>query len=196
MRAKSYSVSSDDQDSLADTSGFRAEMAKKIHLIAEREDAISNEGGTDTAGDMRVSVRNVLEAFQREIIRWNIWIRIYDDHGDNLPTFSPSACRAIEKIVENALQRHQSGKMLAYVEISFLINEAGTVITVEDNAPSMTAEEASQLPFLHQQNVTTLSSGYTVQATVGDSDCNTPVGQASVRCVANCFTRFSICFPH
>ena len=170
---------------------------EKIRLMANREDRVEREDDTDRAsGDMRYAVRKALEGFQREIIRRNIWVRIYDDHGSNLPTFDPGACQAIENIVENALRRHQSGTMLAYVEISFLMNETGTAITVEDNAPSLTAEEVAQLGFLQQQNVTTLSSGYTLQAIVSDTETGVVVGQVSVRCVANCFTRFTVCFPH
>ena len=197
MRAKSYTASADDSNPSSDSSEFRAEVIEKIRLIAGREESASPKDAVNGSNsDVRVSVRKVLEGFQREIIRRNIWIRIYDDHGSSLPAFDPNACQAIEKIIENALQRHQSGKLLAYVEISFLLNEIGTVVTVEDNAPSLTVEEMGQLAFLQQQNVTTLSSGYTIQAMVGGAPDRSPLGQVSVRCVANCFTRFTICFPH
>ena len=197
MKVKNYTPSNEGSNPSSDALEFRTEVVEKIRLIAAREAGADQKGEAKAShGDMRMSVRTVLEKFQQEIIRQNIWIRIYDDHGSNLPAFDQKACQAIEKIMENALRRHQSGKLLAYVEISFLINETGTVITVEDNAPSLTAEEVGQLTFLQHQNVTTLASGYTLQATVGDTCHSISLGQVSMRCVANCFTRFTVCFPH
>ena len=179
-----------------DTEQFRAEIAEKMRSIAVREEQADQKDRADVPNrDVRVSVRKVLENFQQEVIRQNIWIRIYDDHGDALPTLDPQICRVVEETMKSALRRHQRGKVLAYVEISFLINESGTVITIEDNAPSLPIEEVTQLPYLHRQSTNTLSGGYTVQAVINDPEGRI-VGDVSVRCVANCFTRFTLCVPH
>lgn len=179
-----------------DATEFRSEVIEKIRQIAVRESATDPKSSPAASGDMRAAVRGMLEKFQQEIIQRNIWVRIYDDHGSDLPAFDPEACGAIERIMASAFRRHQSGRALAYVEISFLINETGTVITIEDNAPSLTAEEAEQLTFLQSPSTTVLPGGYTQQAVVCSADTRTTLGEASVRCVANCFTRFTVCFPH
>ena len=183
---------------------FRTQIVEKIRQIAEREDQVP---AGDAPGDLRISVRKVLEEFQSLIIRRNIWIRIYDDNKPPLPTFEQTAARAVSELIKNALRRHRTGRMLAYVEISFLINETGTVVTVEDNAPSVTAEELTQLPFLQQVTTTNLPGGFTLQGTIERDALNSdsseqplggpnPLGHLSVRCVTGCFTRFSLCFSH
>ena len=175
-------------------SDFRTEIIEKIRQIAEREDQVSPSG---TNEDLRVSVRKVLEEFQSLIIQRNIWIRIYDDNEHPLPTFDQKAGQAVSALIKNALQRHRTGRMLAYVEISFLINETGTVVTVEDNAPSATAENLEQLPFLHQTTTTGLPGGFTLQGVIGHTARSRgPIGHLSVRCVTSCFTRFSLCLRH
>ncbi len=179
--------------------GFRTEIIEKIRQIAEREDR-AQLGETDS--DLRVSVRKVLEEFQSLVIQRNIWIRIYDDNERPLPTFDQKAAQAVSRLVKSALQRHRTGRMLAYVEISFLINETGTVVTIEDNAPSIKAEELAALPFLQQVTTTNLPGGFTLQGTIKlNSTDQKPterhsLGHLSVRCVTGCFTRFSLCFPH
>lgn len=191
MKEKSISVSPG--CSSDESSEFYAIFTKKIRLIAERE---SNSDTEESNYDLRSSVRNVLEAFQQEIIRRSIWIRIYDDHPGDLPSFHPEACQAIAEVIKSALARHQSGHMLAYIEISFSVNETGTVVTIEDNASSLSVEELGSISFLQEQHTNVLKGGYTVQASVNDTETGTTLGQASVRCVANCFTRFTACFPH
>ncbi len=181
------------------TSDFRTEIIEKIRQIAEREDQTQQE---DAAGDLRASVRKVLEAFQSLIIQRNIWIRIYDDNERPLPTFEPTAARAVGELVKSALRRHRTGRMLAYVEISFLISETGTVVTVEDNAPSVTVEELRSLSFLQQVTSTNLPGGFTLQGVIQRDATEQhplgqrPLGQLSVRCVTGCFTRFSLCLLH
>ncbi len=174
---------------------FRTKIIEKIRLIAEREDQALSKKAAD--GDLRMAVRKELEAFQSLIIQRNIWIRIYDNNERPLPTFDPTAAQAVGELVKNALRRHRTGRMLAYVEISFLINETGTVITVEDNAPSVTTEELAQLPYLQQLTTTNLPGGFTAQGTVGhESPSQPPTAYLSVRCVTGCFTRFSLCLRH
>ena len=185
-------------------SDFRTAIIEKIRQIAEREDRASLE---NAEGDLRGSVRKVLEAFQSLIIQRNIWIRIYDDNEQPLPTFDPTAAQAVGELMKSALRRHRTGRMLAYVEVSFLINETGTVITVEDNAPSVTVEDLTSLPFLQQATSTNLPGGFTLQGVIkSDAAEQAPVGQRplgqcplghlSVRCVTGCFTRFSLCLNH
>ncbi|MGB3778618.1 MAG: ATP-binding protein [Tunicatimonas sp.] len=193
--SNNYSIAIDD---LAEPD-FRTEIIEKIRQIAEREDQ-AQPG--DTSGDLRGSVRKVLEEFQSLVIQRNIWIRIYDDNERLLPTFDRTAAQAVGELIKNALRRHRTGRMLAYVEISFLINETGTVVTVEDNAPSVTTEELAQIPFLQQVITTDLPGGFTLQGVIGSSSVGQkptghhPVGHLSVRCVTGCFTRFSLCFSH
>ena len=175
-------------------SDFRTEITERIRQIAEREDRAQQE---DTAGDLRASVRKVLEAFQSLIIQRNIWIRIYDDNEQPLPTFDQTAAQAVGELVKSALRRHRTGRMLAYVEISFVINETGTVVTVEDNAPSITAEELAQLSCFQQVITTRLSGGFTAQGIIERAvPDQQPIGHLSVRCVTGCFTRFSLCLLH
>ena len=179
---------------------FRTKIIEKIRLIAEREDQALSKEAAD--GDLRMAVRKELEAFQSLIIERNIWIRIYDDNEQPLPTFDPTAAQAVGELMKSALRRHRTGKMLAYVEISFLINETGTVVTVEDNAPSIAPEELAQLPFLQQIGTTDLPGGFTLQGTVERSVARQksagqhPLGHLSVRCVTGCFTRSSLCLRH
>lgn len=176
---------------------FCASVMEKIRLIAEREsNAATKEPIIASNRDMRVSVGKVLEAFQQEIIRRNIWIRIYDDHPGDLPLFHPKVCEAIAEVITDALRRHQTSHMQAYVEISFLVNETGTVVTIEDNAPSLSIDELRSVSFLQEEHANELKGGYTVQASINDTETGTTLGQASVRCVTNCFTRFTACFPH
>ena len=201
MKNKSLAVLANSTKQACGTSSFCTGVIEKIRLIAEREAGVVDIASDVSGGDMRRSVRGVLEEFQSEIIRRNIWIRIYDDHDNNLPMFDKKACRTIAEIIKNALKRHQSGKMLAYIEISFLVNETGTVVTIEDNASSISVDELHHLSFLQKHIINILPGGYTMQAVVSHRDTDAPdegttIGQASVRCVANCFTRFTVCFPH
>ena len=195
MKDKSITVSP--VYSSDESAEFCANVIEKIRLIAEREDRLGDEEPIKVANsNMRVSVGNVLEAFQQEIIRRNIWIRIYDDHPGDLPSFHPKACGAIAEVIKDALRRHQTNHMQAYVEISFLVNETGTVVTIEDNALSLSVDELRGVLFLQEQRINELKGGYTVQASINDTETGTTLGQASVRCVTNCFTRFTACFPH
>ena len=189
---------------------FRTKIIEKIRLIAEREDRALSKEAAD--GDLRMAVRKELEAFQSLIIERNIWIRIYDDNEQPLPTFDPTAAQAVGELVKSALRRHRTGRILAYVEISFLINETGTVVTIEDNAPSVTTEELAKYSFLQQITATELPGGFTLQGTVERSVAKQklvgyhplgrmaapqhPLGHLSVRCVTGCFTRFSLCLLH
>lgn len=169
---------------------FRTEILDKIRRMAERE--IDPDPLADVPGDgVRTTIRQTLEKFQREIIRQNIWIRVYDDHANPGPTFAAEICLAVAEIIKNALQRHRSSELLAYVEISFSSNETGTVVTVEDNAVSLSMEETKALSFLQIRNTKVLPGGYTVQAEIKGTS-----SEVSVRCVTNCFTRFGICLPY
>ena len=179
------------------TSAFCESFIEKIRLIAEREHEADQPMLTEIPQhDLRAVVSKVIEDFQQEIIRKNIWVRIYDDHSGDLPPLHPKACEAVAKIISSALSHPRMGSMLAYVEISFLISETGTVVTIENNGPSVSVDELQEISFLKTQYTNVSKGGYTVQATISDSETDTNLGQASIRCVANCFTRFTACFPH
>ncbi len=201
MSSSHFAVS--DEPSYLETD-FRTKIIEKIRQIAEREDQI--EQG-DAGSDLRAAVRKVLEDFQSLIIQRNLWIRIYDNNERPLPSFDPRAAQAVSELIRSALQRHRTGKMLAYVEISFLINETGTAVTVEDNAPSITTEELAQFSFLQQVTTTKLPGGFTLQGTIGRNapgqkpmgqtlGSPNPLGHLSVRCVTGCFTRCSLSLLH
>ena len=197
MKEKEDTTLAATDHSTEEVTRFRTEITEKIHRIAAREDQTDQESKKDVANKgLRGSVREVLEAFQQEIIRQNIWIRIYDDYGDSLPAFGEVVSHAVKEIMKCALRRHRTGKALAYVEISFLINETGTVVTIEDNAPCLLVEEVARMSFLHQQTVNVLPGGYTIQATIESTPTRASLGEVSVRCVTNCFTRFTLCVPH
>ncbi|MGB3852302.1 MAG: hypothetical protein WA958_20225 [Tunicatimonas sp.] len=175
------------------TANFRTEIVDKIRQIAEREQARQS----DTPSDLRASVREVLEEFQTLIIQRNIWIRIYDDNEHPLPTFSQNARRVVSELLKGALQRHQTGKTLAYVEVSFVIGETATVVTIEDNAPSPAAKALVSSPLLERTTTASLPGGFTLQAAIkGDAPHQQPASHLSVRSVTGCFTRCSFSFPH
>lgn len=180
--------------SVPSVANFRTEIVEKIRQIAEREEKTKPDV---LPSDLRTSVREVLEEFQGLIIQRNVWVRIYDDNERPMPALNQNAGRAVGEILRGALQRHRTGRVLAYVEVSFMIGETATVVTIEDNAPSPAAEALIVSPLLERITTTSLPGGFTLQAAVKN---NVPhqqlVSHLSVRSVTGCFTRCSFSFPH
>lgn len=190
MSEESFTVVDEQARSTAD---FRTQIVEKIRQIAEREEQAQQN---DTNSDLRTAVREVLEEFQTLIIQRNIWIRIYDDNEYPLPTFSRNAGRIVSDFLKDALQRHREGRVLAYVEVSFMIGEAATVVTIEDNAPSPAAKALMGSPLLERITTASLPGGFTLQAAIKNNIAHQLVSYLSVRSVTGCFTRYSFSFPH